>query len=301
MLLSVREIANGKWRGILASLGLNETQLSGKHTACPVCGGKDRFRFDDKNGRGTFYCSQCGAGDGVELVKRIRSCEFREAAEEIERVAGFVRKESHKPMPSDAQKLDALKRVWAESKPVINGDGVHAYLIGRGLEVPSSLRIHHELPYRDGEAYLGKFVAMIAKVQSQDGHGATLHRTYLQNGKKAPLPKAKKLMPGLPIAGAAIRLYGHGDVLGVAEGIETAISAKMKFGIPVWSCVSAGGVAGFVWPESVKRLVVFADNDESYTGQQAAYTLAKRCAAAGVECQVMIPEKVGTDWADVCK
>ena len=36
---------------------------------CPMCGGKDRFRFDDKGGRGTWICSQCGAGDEIELVK----------------------------------------------------------------------------------------------------------------------------------------------------------------------------------------------------------------------------------------
>ncbi|MDI5829610.1 hypothetical protein MJN51_36035, partial [Salmonella enterica subsp. enterica serovar Kentucky] len=35
-----------------------------RHAPCPACGGKDRFRFDD-NGRGSFICNQCGAGDGL--------------------------------------------------------------------------------------------------------------------------------------------------------------------------------------------------------------------------------------------
>jgi hypothetical protein len=50
-----------------------------RHQACPVCGGSDRFRFDDKEGRGTWFCNQCGAGDGLagrESVRRdrIRGC-----------------------------------------------------------------------------------------------------------------------------------------------------------------------------------------------------------------------------------
>ena len=53
--------ASGKWQGILAALGVDEYFLSGKHRPCPLCkSGKDRFRFDDKEGTGSFFCSQCG-------------------------------------------------------------------------------------------------------------------------------------------------------------------------------------------------------------------------------------------------
>ena len=52
----------GRWADALRSYGLNEKQLSGKHTECPLCGGKDRFRFDDKEGSGSYYCNGCGAG-----------------------------------------------------------------------------------------------------------------------------------------------------------------------------------------------------------------------------------------------
>ena len=53
-----------------------------------MCGGKDRFRFDDKGGRGTWICSRCGAGDGIELVKRLLNVEFKEAARLIEQQIG---------------------------------------------------------------------------------------------------------------------------------------------------------------------------------------------------------------------
>ena len=48
---------------------------------CPTCGGKDRFRFDDEDGRGTWFCNQCTpqAGDGFALVQNVRGCDFPEA------------------------------------------------------------------------------------------------------------------------------------------------------------------------------------------------------------------------------
>ena len=49
--LDVRHVAQGRWRSILAVLGADEKTLSGKHGPCPMCGGRDRFRFDDKEGR----------------------------------------------------------------------------------------------------------------------------------------------------------------------------------------------------------------------------------------------------------
>lgn len=296
MLHSVQDIARNKWRGILSAIGIDSEFLTGRHTACPVCGGKDRFRFDDKDGRGSFYCSGCGAGDGVELVKRFRGIGFKEAALEVEKAAGFVRHEAQKAGKTDVQKLDALKRTWKESRQVIASDDAGKYLASRGLEIPSGLRIHPALAYRDGEIYLGKFPTMLAKMQSPDGHGVTIHRTYLHDGKKAPVPTVKKLMPGLPMKGAAIRLYEHGEVLGVAEGIETSIAAHMIHKVPVWSCYSANGVESFIPPAGVNRVIVFADCDESFTGQSAAYALAKRLKAHGIVCDVHIPSH--GDWAD---
>lgn len=106
------------------------------------------------------------------------------------------------------------------------------------------------------------------------------------------------------LAGASIKLFPPTSIdgklaLGVAEGIETALACYLASGIPTWSCMNAGGVRAFDWPQCLQTLVVFADNDANGVGQSAARDLAGRAAAAGIEVRVLIPETVGTDWLDV--
>jgi hypothetical protein len=54
---------DGRWREVLPRFGISATILDGKRHPCPGCGGKDRFRFDDQDGRGTWICSQGGEGE----------------------------------------------------------------------------------------------------------------------------------------------------------------------------------------------------------------------------------------------
>ncbi len=298
--LNLRDIAQGRWKSILTVLGMGERALSGKHTACPLCGGKDRFRFDDKEGRGTYFCSGCGAGDGVQLAMGVTGLSFRDAAAEIERIAGTVRPSATKPERSDEDKLAALRRAFKESRPIQPGDEAHRYLAGRGLAVydlPESIRTHPGMAYRDDGKVLGTFAVMLATVTDATGKAVTMHRTFIQDGKKAPVPSAKKLMQGLPIAGAAIRLTPVSRSLGIAEGIETAIAASELFEVPTWSCISTSGIESFEPPQGVEHVIVFADHDANYAGQKAAYAAAHRLALKGIEVEVCIPPTVG-DWLD---
>jgi putative DNA primase/helicase len=47
--------------------------------------------------------------------------------------------------------------------------------------------------------------------------------------------------------------------------------------------------------------VIAADNDYSYTGQAAAYALAKRLKLAGKIVEVIMPEIIGEDFNDEIK
>ena len=51
--------ARGRWPSILQALGVDPKFLRNEHGPCPHCGGKDRFRFDDRL-NGSFFCSHCG-------------------------------------------------------------------------------------------------------------------------------------------------------------------------------------------------------------------------------------------------
>ena len=298
--LDVRQIAQGRWRSILTALGIDERALSGKHGPCPMCGGKDRFRFDDREGRGTYFCSGCGAGDGVQLAMGITGLSFRDVAREVERIAGTVQPTTTRPERSDDDKLAALRRAFMASKPIERDDEACLYLAGRGLrlhDLPESIRTHSGMAYLDDGKVLGTFPAMLATITSPTGKAVSIHRTYIQGGRKAPVPAPKKLMQGLPLAGAAIRLTPISRTLGIAEGIETALAAAELFEVPTWSCISTAGIETFAPPEGVEHIVIFADHDENFAGHAAAYRAAHRLALKGYEVEVCIPPTVG-DWLD---
>lgn len=298
--LDVRTVAQGRWMSILAALGMDERALSGKHTACPMCGGKDRFRFDDREGRGTYICSGCGAGDGVLLAMGVTGLAFRDVAREIERIAGSVMVGPVKVERTDDDKLPALRRVYAESKLIEKGDETDRYLARRGLsmhDLPDSIRTHPALPYHEAGKMVAVFPAMLGVITGPTGKAVGIHRTYLQDGQKAPVPAPKKLMQGLPLAGAAIRLTPVSRTLGIAEGVETALACLEQFEIPTWSCISANGLESFEPPDGVEHVVIFADHDQNFTGQAAAYRAANRLSMKGYEVEVCIPPSAG-DWLD---
>ena len=80
----VADLANGRWTQILTNLGVNPELLTNQHSQCPGCDGKDRFRFDDQEGRGTFICSQGSgellAGDGFDALIHFNIAQDRSEA-----------------------------------------------------------------------------------------------------------------------------------------------------------------------------------------------------------------------------
>ena len=92
------ERAQHRWPEILPQLGIETRFLTNKYGPCPVCGGKDRFRFDDKDGSGSYYCNQEGAGVGLTLVCKKNGWDFKRACDEVDKIIGTTA--SPKPVPS---------------------------------------------------------------------------------------------------------------------------------------------------------------------------------------------------------
>ena len=142
---------------------------------------------------------------------------------------------------------------------------------------------------------------MIAMVSTADGKPANIHRTFLRpdGSGKADMSEPRAMMPGRIPDGAAIRLANiHGERLGIAEGIETALAATLKFNIPTWAAINSTILAKWWPPAGVKEVVIFGDNDPLFGGQAAALALAHRLAVKGFAVDVRIPPEVGRDWAD---
>lgn len=296
---SIHDKAVGKWRSILPAIGIDSRHLNGKHGPCPVCGGKDRFRFDDKDGKGTFFCSGCGPGTGVDLVMRLAKVEFVEAVKMIE---------PHLPsspviVPKAATRTTDGSAIWQRGLPIRHGDVVAKYLGGRGIELddyPSQLRIMERALYVFDAGTKGYFPAMIANFVSPCRQHTTVHFTFLDEaGRKADVPTVRKFYPGKIPDGGAVRLASSAETMGVAEGIETALSAMALFELPVWATLTAIGLTKWEPPSNVRHVIVFGDSDAKYAGQHAAYALAYRLATKGITVEVRIPDELGADWNDV--
>lgn len=207
-----------------------------------------------------------------------------------------------------ASNRKALLRLWSDSQPLTGVCPASLYLVSRGLRITDTedLRFRESLDYWYDGKRQGSYPALLSAVTDPLDQLVTVHRTYLtSDGKKASIPSAKKLTKTAgSLKGATIKLGAptvrpDGSLgLGIAEGIETALSSAQLFGIPVWSGVSAYGLEQFVPPSDVHNVYVFADNDESQTGQNAAYRLAERLIRLGLNVRIHIPPAPG-DWNDV--
>jgi len=298
--------ARGRWPSILSNLGIDVG--NGEHMPCPICkDGTDRFRFDDQDGSGSYYCNQCEphAGFGVDLVMRSLGVEFKEAAAKIRSVLGNSEVCEPKDRCGDvAKNKRMLMDLWAKSRPIVDGDPVKLYLGNRGFDFnpdPAVLRFCPECYERETGS---KMPAMIAVVKNSSGKTSTIHRTYLEKNdgkwvKCSSISKPKKFMPCvLPMRGCAIRLLPCNGEVGIAEGIETALACSKMFRVPTWAACSSTILQTFEPPSGVSHVHIFGDNDDNGAGHRAAAALSHKLVSERFKIDVKIPDQVGTDWWD---
>lgn len=296
--------AKGKWRGILLELGLPESCLRDKHGPCPVCGGENRFRWDNKGGTGTYICNACGAGDGMALALAFTGRSFADLAKVIDGMLGNTKPDAHQPREemTEEKRRTLLRAAYADSQPIMPGDLADTYLQSRGIgEIvyPKALRFCPMM--RDGDGGLRPAIVAMVGVYGAP-RMASMHRTFLRADgiAKAEMASPRKMMPGDVPDGACVALCDYaGGALGIAEGIETAMSASALYSMPVWAALNAAMMAKWVPPDGCEEVAVFGDNDAKFGGQAAAYRLANRLAVKGVAVSVHIPMLAGEDWNDV--
>lgn len=291
--------AAGKWHGILKSFGLSEEFLRNKHGPCPLCGGKDRWRFDDKNGTGSYYCSHCGPGNGFDLAIKYSGKDFKTVAKEIDKIVGNIEANQNTDNNDEAARRKRIQGIVAGLVPDCHDSPVRRYLKSRELPFSKALQCHPRMKYWEDGQCLGMFPAMIASIRGPDNRPLSLHVTYLTlDGRKADVPAQKKILsPMSKLNGGAIRLTGIYPKIGIAEGIETALAVMRDYKIPCWASATEGLMRDFVPPAGVESVSIFGDNDGNFVGQSAAYDLAKRLSRTH-RVEVFMPDCVG-DFADI--
>jgi len=140
---AVHAAAAGRWPEILEQLGIDGGALRNRHQPCPGCGGKDRFRFDDRD-RGRFYCGGGGdpvSGDGFKLLQHVHGWTAREA---LQRVSETIGMDGVSTPPIAPRKPPAkvrvsskwthyARRLWRKAEVEDGVVGAHPYAAKKGI------------------------------------------------------------------------------------------------------------------------------------------------------------------------
>ncbi|WP_374470302.1 toprim domain-containing protein [Phenylobacterium sp.] len=236
-------------------------------------------------------------GDTALLVHCHAGCDPRDVLEAL-------RREGHADgdAPPETQERPSLQRAEPEHRPdpaavtiwreaVTRGEILGRYLAGRGIRsTPPTLRQGIHLKF--GRIPIP---CMVAAVQAPSGQVIAVQETLLTwKATKAPLTSSRHTTGAL--GHGAVRLGPAGPVLGVAEGVETALSAMELSGVTCWASLGGQRLGRIALPSAVREVHIFADADAP--GRAAAEMAADRYAQQGLAVTVRWPPEPFGDWND---
>lgn len=282
--------ACGHWPRILPELGVKV--IKNRHQACPVCGGSDRFRFDDKEGRGTWFCNQCGAGDGLKLVEKVFGVTASEAAGKVNAVTGKLPPVAPEVIAAAEAETEADRKAAAalavrlmEKTRTASGN---AYLTRKGFpdrECPVLSVMHKTggVTFRAGDVVVPLY----------DDTGALVNLQLINS------EGLKRTLKGGAVKGACHTIEGKkqaGKRLWIAEGYATALTVHHLTGETVMVALSSVNLLSLASLARQKhpacQIVLAADRDLNGEGQSKAAAAADAC-----EGIVALPPVFG-DWND---
>ncbi|EIZ6007916.1 toprim domain-containing protein [Salmonella enterica] len=282
--------ACGHWPRILPALGVKV--IKNRHQSCPVCGGSDRFRFDDKEGRGTWFCNQCGAGDGLKLVEKVFGVSASEAAGKVNAVTGNLPPVAPEVIAAAEAETEADRKAAAalavrlmdKTRPATG----NAYLTRKGfpaLECLTLTAVHKTggVTFRAGDVVVPLY----------DNTGALVNLQLINS------EGLKRTLKGGQVKGACHVIEGKkqaGKRLWIAEGYATALTVHHLTGETVMVALSSVNLLSLASLARQKhpacQIVLAADRDLNGNGQSKAAAAADAC-----EGIVALPPVFG-DWND---
>ena len=282
--------ACGHWPRILPALGV--PVIKNHHQACPVCGGSDRFRFDDKEGRGTWFCNQCGAGDGLKLIEKVFGVSPSEAAGKVSALTGSLPPVAEDIIAAAEAETDSSRKAAAtlaakllEKTRTATGN---AYLTRKGFPALECLTL--TATHKTGGV---TFRAGDVVVTLHDDTGS------LVNVQLINADGLKRTLKGGQVKGTCHTLEGKkeaGKRLWIAEGYATALTVHHLTGETVMVALSSVNLLSLASlarsQHPACQIVLAADRDLSGDGQTRAAAAAEAC-----EGLVALPPVFG-DWND---
>lgn len=243
-------------------------------------------------------------GTSALLYKCWAGCDTRDVIREIltldEKALDTIETgvPAHSSFAADLWRRQRALHIWDEARQ-LSGTPAEIYLRRRRIAIlPPALRFHLRTPLGGGER-LDYRPAMIAAVHEVDRFVA-IQRTFLdrEDARRARDLIDPRMMLGRPHRGAVV-LAPSGPTLGLAEGVETALSAMMLFDMPVWAALGSERLDQVAIPTGVTRLVLFPDND--LAGEIGAAKAMATYAMPGRLIEVEFPSARFKDWNDVLR
>ncbi|WP_069202323.1 AAA family ATPase [Xenorhabdus cabanillasii] len=273
------------WANLLPACGI-EVPAKGKHGACPVCGGTDRFHFIDDHHHGNWHCRQCDEpkyGDGLDLVAKAKGITVFEAAKLVSGALALPLPEP-KPARKETPKSEApVQSAIEEATRLIQSSvlGESNYLKRKGLHYPVRL-------LSDGSIIL----------PAQCGNELTGGQKIKPNGKKRFITGTKKKGSFTPLS----ELNGTPNTVLIAEGYATALTvSQLHEGLTL-----AAFDAGNLFPVSQwvrehypnAKIIIAADNDIKPDEPNKGRVLAEKAAKAINGWVSIPPTEDKADWDD---
>lgn len=252
---------------------------------CPACGYANAFSLREQDGQPLWYCHACQDSDAIGQVLRGREVDDRHRLPCL--------KNRKKP---DPDKLAYIRQLWQQGESVA-GSLAERYLTSRGLvsPYPVSLRFLPACKHTPTGIHYPALLAAVVCWPSREP--VAIHRTYLKpdGSGKIDHPQARMMLG--TASGGAVRLAPCGGRLGIAEGIETALSVQQATHLPMWACLSTSGLQNVILPDTVRDVTIAADHDPP--GQRAAQMAAERLIGLGKRVRIALPPQAGTDFNDI--
>jgi putative DNA primase/helicase len=247
--------------------------------SCPV--------LSHGNGRGDRNpsLSVSDGDDGRLLLKCFAGCGFNDIMDELRgrgllgRECSVVSRFTPRPVPRIKPEPDKIAlEIWQQAEPIY-GTIAEEYLQLRGITLTPPALCHHR-------------GAMVAAV-TQPYHGITaIQKTPI----KADLTRGERMTKG-PLGNGAVRLGAAQRLMGIAEGVETALAATMLTGIPVWASLGSARLHSVELPTLVEKVYIFGDNDDA--GRKAAERAGEVHTALGREVRTHFPREGARDFNDL--